>query len=188
MNYLFILINTIYLYEKVRTTILIQLPFTMKTTSFPTPMKNHGINDFAGTPGTGISLRKLISSLISSSSKAAAVNKVFILNEVSAEFRIPAEQVKVISVIKELMTTMAFNGRNTCISVTAEKFTDIIILNFEDQNNNNGYALSFSLMAIEQHARFAGGNITIDGVQKKVATVSFSFPGAPITRSQVYSN
>jgi hypothetical protein len=164
------------------------MPFTMKPTPFTSPMKNHELIARAGTPGTGISLKKLISSLISSSSKAAAVNKVFILNEVSPEFRIPADQVKVISVIKELMTTMAFNGRNTCISVTAEKFTDIIILNFEDQNNNNGYALSFSLMAIEQQARFAGGDITIDGVQKKVATVSFSFPGEVIMRSQVYSN
>ena len=149
-------------------------------------MKNHEINVLANTHGTGISLRKLISSLVSSSSKSAAVNKVFILNEVSAEFRIPTEQVKVISVIKELLTAMASNGRNTCISVTAERFTDTIILNFEDQNNYNGYALSFSLMAIEQHARFAGGDISIDGAQKKVATVSFSFPGASLPRNPVY--
>ena len=149
-------------------------------------MKNHEINVLANTHGTGISLRKLISSLVSSSSKSAAVNKVFILNEVSAEFLIPTEQVKVISVIKELLAAMASNGRNTCISVTAERFTDTIILNFEDQNNYNGYALSFSLMAIEQHARFAGGDISIDGAQKKVATVSFSFPGPSLPRNPVY--
>ncbi|MEP7373081.1 MAG: hypothetical protein ABI675_06785 [Chitinophagaceae bacterium] len=149
-------------------------------------MKTHEINDFAGTPGTGISLRKLISRLVSSVSHAAAVNRVYILNEVSAEFRIPDEQVKIISVIKELLTTMSSNARNTCISVTAEKFTDIIILNFEDQNNYNGYALSFSLMAIEQHARIAGGDISIDGAQKKVATVSFSFPDASFRGNQVY--
>jgi hypothetical protein len=161
---------------------------TMKTISFTAPMKNHEINDFAGPPGAGISLRKLISRLVSNLSPSAAANKVFILNEVSAEFRIPVEQVKVISVIKELLTTVTSNARNTCISVTAEKFTDIIILNFEDQNNYNGYALSFSLMAIEQHARFAGGDITIDGAQKIVATVSFSFPDASYMGSQVQSN
>ena len=151
-------------------------------------MKNHEYNDFTGTPGTGISLRKLISRLISSLSHSAAINKVFVLNDVPAEFRIPDEQVKVISVIKELLTTMASNARNTCISVTAEKFTDIIILNFEDQNNYNGYALSFSLMAIEQHARFAGGDISIVGAQKKVATVSFSFPYMPLIGKPVYCN
>jgi len=149
-------------------------------------MKNHEINDFDGTPGTGISLRKLISRLVSSISHSAAVNKVFLLNEVSAEYRIPNEQVKVISVIKELLAAMVSNARDTCISVTAEKYTDIIILNFEDQNNYNGYALSFSLMAIEQHARFAGGDISIDGAQKKVATVSFSFPDASFMRNRVY--
>jgi hypothetical protein len=151
-------------------------------------MKNPESNDFAGTPGTGISLRKLISRLVSSASHTAALNKVCILNEVAAQFRIPDEQVKVISVIKELLTTMASNARNTCISVTAEKYTDIIILNFEDQNNYNGYALSFSLMAIEQHARFAGGDISIEGAQKKVATVSFSFPAPSFTGSQAYCN
>ena len=151
-------------------------------------MKNHENNDFAGTSGAGISLKKLISRLVSNSSQAAAVKKIFVLNEVPDEFRIPAEQVKVISMIKELLTTMASNARNTCISVTAGKFTDIIILNFEDQNNYNGYALSFSLMAIEPHARFAGGDITIDGAQNKVASVSLSFPNAPFMGSQVYCN
>lgn len=149
-------------------------------------MKNHEFNETPGSAGAGISLRKLISRLVSNLSQSAALNKVFILNEVSAEFRIPDGQVKVISVIKELLTTMASNGRNTCISVTAEKFRDIVILNFEDQNNNNGYALSFSLMAIEQHARFAGGDISIDGAREKVATVSFSFPGTSFLRNQVY--
>lgn len=149
-------------------------------------MKNHEINAPANTFGTGISLRKLISSLAGSSGKSAAVNKVFILNDVSAEFQIPMEQVKVISVIKELLAAMTSNGRNTCISVTAERFKDTIILNFEDQNNYNGYALSFSLMAIGQHARFAGGDISIDRPQRRVATVSFSFPGPSLPQNPVY--
>jgi len=149
-------------------------------------MKIHEIHDLAGTPVNGISLRKVVSRLVSSLSHSAAVNKVFFLNQVSAEFRLPDEQVKVISVIKELLATMASNARDTCISVTVEKFRDIIILKFEDQNNYNGYALSFSLIAIEQHARFAGGDITIDGAQKKVATVSFSFPDGSFMRNQVY--
>ena len=84
------------------------------------------------------------------------------------------------------MTAIASNGRDTCISVTAERFTDIIILNFEDQNNYNGYALSFSLMAIEQHTMFAGGDISIDGAQKRVATVSFCFPGPSLPQNPVY--
>ncbi len=151
-------------------------------------MKNYEFNEYAGTPVAGISLKKLVNRLISSVSQSASVNKVFVLNEVSAEFLIPADQAQVISVIKELLSTMTANARNTCISVTAEKFTDIIILNFEDQNNYNGYALSFSLMAISEHARFAGGDISINGAQKKVATVSFSFPGTPFPGNRVYFN
>jgi hypothetical protein len=119
-------------------------------------MKIHEVHGLAGTPVNGISLRKVVSRFVSSLSHSAAVNKVILLNQVSSEFRLPDEQVKVISVIKELLATMASNARDTCISVTAEKYRDIIILKFEDQNNYNGYALSFSLIAIEQHARFAG--------------------------------
>jgi hypothetical protein len=149
-------------------------------------MKSPRINALTDNPGNGISVRKLISRLVSNLSQYAAVNKVFILNEVPDAFQIPEEQGRVIAVIKELLTTMASNGRNTCISVTAEKFTDTIILNFEDQNNNNGYALSFSLMALEQQARFAGGDISINGAQKKVATVSFSFPQAAFPQNTAY--
>jgi hypothetical protein len=164
------------------------MTYYKKPSSNLSPMKNHEINDFAGIAGAGISLKKLISRLTSNLSQAAAANKVFILNEVPSEFRVPEGQEKVISVIKELLKAVAFNARNTCISVTAEKFTDIIVLNIEDQNNYNGYALSFSLMAIEQHARFAGGNISIQGAQKKVATVSFSFPDSSFKGNQVYHN
>jgi len=142
-------------------------------------MKNYDNNNFGGIIGTGNSLKQLVNSLVSNLSQEIGANKILVLNEIPAAFRIPPEQVKIISVIKELLTTVVSNARNTCISVTAEKYTDIIILNFEDQNNNNGYALSFSLIAIEQDARFVGGNIHIDGAQKRVATVSFSFPCLP---------
>lgn len=124
-----------------------------------------------------ISLQLLLNNLLSNLPETIALNKIIINNAVSSEFKMPVD---VVAVIDELLTTMVTNARNTRISITAEKFIDIVTLSFEDSNNYNGYALSFSLMAIEQQARFIGGDITIKGAQKRVATVSFSFPDTPV--------
>jgi hypothetical protein len=51
-----------------------------------------------------------------------------------------------------------------------------MILNIQDRNNNNGYALDFSIMSIKQQANEIGGSLSIEGKQQRVATVSFSFP------------
>lgn len=147
-------------------------------------MKNSSIADHASPPNfTGISLQLLLNNLLSNLPETISLNKIVIENEISSEFKMLADQNQVVSVIDELLTTVITNARNTCISITAEKFIDIVTLSFEDCNNYNGYALSFSLMAIEQHARFVGGNINIQGAQKRVATVSFSFPD-PSARKQ----
>lgn len=127
---------------------------------------------------TSISLQLLLNKLLSNLPETIALNKIVIENEISSELKMLADQNQVVPVIDELLTTVITNARNTSIFITAEKFIDIVTLSFEDRNNYNGYALSFSLIAIEQQARVIGGNINIQGAQKRVATVSFSFPDA----------
>ena len=140
-------------------------------------MKNSSIGDSASPSNfTSVSLQLLLNKLLSNLPETIALNKIVIENGISSEFKTLADQNQVVPVIDELLTTVIANARNTCISITAEKFIDIVTLSFEDCNNYNGYALSFSLMAIERQARFIGGDITIQGAQKRVATVSFSFP------------
>lgn len=103
-------------------------------------------------------------------------NRVRIENRVSADFKLYTDQSKVAPVIYEMLATIISNARNTSLTITAEKFIDTITLTVEDGNNYNGYALSFSLMAIEMQARIAGGNLSVNGVQKRVASISLSFP------------
>ena len=140
-------------------------------------MRSSLIDDSASPPNfTSISLQLLLNNLLSNLPETISLNKIVIANEISSEFKMLADQNLLVSVIDELLTTVITNARNTCISITAEKFIDTVTLSFEDCNNYNGYALSFSLMALERQARFVGGNIDIQGAQKRVATVSFSFP------------
>jgi len=142
--------------------------------------------DIAGMPCTSISLQLLVNNLAVNLTGALRQNKIGIINEVSPELKMLADLNHVVPVINEILTTVVTNARNTCILITAEKFGDIVTLNIQDRNNFNGYALSFSLMSIGQQARFIGGNISIDGAQKRVATVSFSFPDTPGVKRYAY--
>lgn len=101
-----------------------------------------------------------------------------VINEIPADFSLRKDEAKIFPVIKELLTAVLLNARKGNITVRAEKFRDIMILEIEDCNNYNGYALDYSLRSLETLARLAGGHISAKGQQQLVSTISFSFPGA----------
>lgn len=101
-----------------------------------------------------------------------------VVNEIPAEFSLRKDEAKIFPVIKELLAVVLMNARKGNITVRAEKFRDIMILEIEDCNNYNGYALDYSLRSLESLARLAGGHISAKGQQQLVSTVSFSFPNA----------
>lgn len=139
-------------------------------------MKNQLSAAVPGVFTNGLSLQQLVNRFVSSSQEMAFRNNVIVVNELPGNLIITADENKVVPVIDELLTAVVLNGKNTNIHVSADRYRDIIILNIQDRNNNNGYALAFSIMSVEQQAAAAGGSLTIDGKQKKVATISFSFP------------
>ena len=149
-------------------------------------MKNPHLTNNSGFKQAAISLRLLINSTIGHLTGIINKNKISINNCVSVDLAICLEQNKVAAVIYDMMAIIISNARNTAISITADRFRDIIIVNVEDGNNYNGYALSFSLMGIEADATMAGGSLCIHDAQKKVTTVSFSFPNnASVQRNAV---
>jgi heptaprenylglyceryl phosphate synthase len=129
-----------------------------------------------GIFNAGISLQLLVDRLVSSSQGIAFRNKINVVNDVSRDIHMIADKRKLVPIIDELLTTVVANGRNSKVHISADRFKDIIILNIQDRNNYNGYALAFSIMSIESQINEAGGSLTIDGKQKKIATISFSFP------------
>jgi hypothetical protein len=125
---------------------------------------------------THVSLHLLINSAVGHLTGLISRNGVTIDNAVTADYMITLQQNKEAAVIYDMMAAMVANARNTTIRITAERFRDIMIVSAEDRNNFNGYALSFSLMPVQAEASMAGGVLSLRDVQKKVATVSFSFP------------
>jgi len=139
-------------------------------------MNNQLNKGSTGAFNAGMSLQLLVNRLVSSSLATALRNKVSFVNEVPRDLNMFADESKVIPVIFELLTTVVANARNSQIYISADRYRDILILNIQDRNNNNGYALAFSIQSIEPRASMIGGHISIDGPQQRVATISFSFP------------
>lgn len=101
-----------------------------------------------------------------------------VVNEIPAELAVIAGEARVFPVIKELLNAVLANARKGNITVRAERFRDIMILEIEDCNNYNGYALDYSLRSLEELARLAGGQLSAKGQQQLKVTISFSFPSA----------
>jgi len=148
----------------------------VKTTMNPNLMKNQPNAGCAGVFDYKTSLQLLVNRLVSNSLAGIVHSKSIVVNDVPSEFFITADENKITPVIRELLTTVIANARNGRIYISAERFKDIIILQIQDRNNYNGYALGYSLKAIECEATIIDGNISIRGQRQLVATISFSFP------------
>ncbi len=122
------------------------------------------------------SLQLLVSNLVNSFLPTAHRNNTQVVNEVGKEIELGTATQSAIAIMSELLSTIVANSRNGEIHITAERSRDTVMLQLQERNNNNGYALAYSIGIIEQDATSIGGHISINGPQKRIATISFSFP------------
>lgn len=125
-----------------------------------------------------ISLQILLDKLCESLQAQALRNKSTIVSDVPGAINVIIKNQKIIPIITELLDAVVVNSRNSQIHITAERFRDIIILQIQDRNNYNGYALGFSVHSLGQEAADAGGYIQFKDQQQKIATISLSFPNS----------
>lgn len=161
---------------KVRTGSFIKSKSTpIENISNLTPM-NEKLRSTTGAFDTAISLQQLVSNLLNSSLPAAKHNNTHLVNEVENGVALGTRIHKAIPIINNLLTAVVANSRNGEIHISAERFRDVVTVEIQERNNYNGYALAYSIGAIEPLAHSFGGHIRINGPQKRVATISFSFP------------
>lgn len=135
---------------------------------------------FADTTIPGTSLQSLINHLLRHSlSDLLRISDSSVMNEIPAEVYLVVDENKISPVIKELLATVLSNARKGRIHIRADRFRDIIILEIQDQSNYNGYALDYSITALEPLARMVGGYVSINGKHNLDTTISFSFPNQP---------
>lgn len=136
---------------------------------------------------SGISLRFLINRLMNDSLLSAVQSKSSMVNEISPELQMIADEKKIAPVISKLLTTVLANSRNGKIHITAGRFRDVVILEIQDRNNYNGYALAYSILSMQSQATMIGGYITMEGQQQLVTTISFGFPNTPEMPTYAYA-
>jgi len=127
------------------------------------------------TQSSGISLQQLINQLLGNSMATAFRNKSLVINEVTNDVMLAKEKITIAPVIRDLLATVIANSSNGQIYISAERFRDIITVQVQERSNNNGYALASSLRIVEAAATLIGGNLTINGAQQRVVTISLSF-------------
>lgn len=123
-----------------------------------------------------VSLKKFINYLIGNAQPMALSHQTHLVNEVSEDIMIDTGNEQLVAVIRELVAAVVTNSHHGRIHISAERFSDHVSIIIQERNNYNGYALAFSIGSIEQDAFQLGGHISINGPQKRVATISFSFP------------
>lgn len=140
------------------------------------------------TSGNNRSLADLVNEHLAGFENLMAQSVISVENDVPAALFLNPGQQDIARIIGDLLGTVIANARNTSLLITADKYADVITLRVQDQNNYNGYAMSFSLMSVEREARCVGGEIMIRGAQERVATISFSFPDQPQARPYACSS
>jgi hypothetical protein len=121
------------------------------------------------------SLQSLLNRMIKNSENLAIVSNSTVINEVAKDIVLADGNEKMLPILNELLRAVIGNSRNSQICLSAERFKDLVILEIQDRNNFNGYALGFSVQSIEPEVSNAGAYIHFKGERQRVATISFSF-------------
>jgi hypothetical protein len=136
----------------------------MNTQSNPPHSKDHGI-----------SLQRIVDGLLSDTQQIASMHCSAVVNEIGMGMYLQAANSRIICLFEEIVQTVISNSEEGDIRIGAERNGDKLTLKIQERNNNNGYALSFSLGSLMHDVSTAGGDLMIVGHQKRVTTIYFSF-------------
>jgi glucose-6-phosphate-specific signal transduction histidine kinase len=137
---------------------------------------NKHFHTVTGIFSKSIPLNQVVSRMVNSSLSAARHHKMHLVNEVEQGIALGTAMQHAIGIMNEILTTIVANSNNGEIHISTVRYQDIVTLEFQERNNNNGYALAYSIGSMEPVAASMGGHISIKGPQQKVTTISFSFP------------
>jgi hypothetical protein len=129
-----------------------------------------------GVADTAISLKQLVNNLVSNSLPVALDHQSNLVNEVEQELVLGDESRRIMSIMKDLLHTVVSNSKNGEIHISADRYNGVVILQIQERNNYNGYALAYSIGSNEPDSVKIGGHISINGERQKITTISFSFP------------
>ena len=94
----------------------------------PLLMRHHLVSSIPVGSLVGTSLQQLINSLTGEMVKSSHNNRNIVINEITSDVILYAEECRIAPVLEELLGAVISNGRNGRIYINAERFRDMITL------------------------------------------------------------
>jgi hypothetical protein len=137
----------------------------------------HPLNELVNSASTeaGVCLRQLVDGLVGNSLVIATDKCSAITNEVSQGVLLRSENLRAIQLLEELLHTVIINSKKGDIHISAKRQEDKVLVTIQERNNNNGYALSFSVGALVPDVNTLGAALDMNGEKSRVATIILSF-------------
>ena len=132
--------------------------------TFGTPVKTNGT----------VSLNKMISRLLISFQPAAVRKNSFFINEIPYDLIVQVDKNMLAAVISELMSSAVHKTKNSCIHITAKRYSDIILFRLKD-SHVDCHLFDYNWRDINPLVERLGGCISINEAQKKSSQITFSF-------------
>jgi hypothetical protein len=126
------------------------------------------------------SLHLLVNHLIAGSLPTAVHNNSIIVNDVPAEFCIEADGYMVASVISALLNTVTGCAKNSCISISAKNYGNVILVHIRNSNSTKRIDVADSLQQVKSLVEKTTGYVSVTSEIKKVMTIAYSFSNLPI--------
>lgn len=132
--------------------------------TFGTPVK---------TTGT-VSLDKMISRLLYAFQPTAVRKNSFFINYVPINFIVDANKNMLAAVISELLSSVVHKTKNSCIHISAKRYSDIVLFKVRDSQPGND-VFECNWREINPLVEKLGGCITTSETHYNSSTITFSF-------------
>lgn len=139
-------------------------------------MRKQPVNGSPARIGGGVSLQQIINGLVSNSLSTALQSGSKVFNEVDKGIVLSRFDRRFGLLIGAVLEAVILNSRKGDIHIRCMKAGDQYVLQIEERNNYNGYALSFSIGALVPEVNEAGGQLELISPRQRVATVLVSMP------------
>ena len=127
------------------------------------------------TESQTISVKCLVTQLLSQLQPLAVTHKSFIINDVPADFYATADKNNLTVVISSLLSSIISRSRSSCIRLSAKRYNNIILFQLRDSNVEFTHTPHHDWQEINMLAKKLGGCIIEDDIRKKHRIITFSF-------------
>ena len=120
-------------------------------------------------------LNHLIKTLLRTYLPTAIQNNSFVINNIPNDLLINTGNDILSSLLSSMLATVVHYTRDSCITISAEEYHNIILYHIKDNSILNNEVVTRALTHLQHLAEKLGGSITSNTITGKNATVTLSF-------------